>query len=64
MSFTVVWLKGPLVIGSKSFEELAVATDHAEDQLDQMQSRFGSTAVKVVDDDGSPHYLKSLSRNG
>ena len=64
MAFTVVWLRGPLTMGTEAFEDLEGATRHAEDQMPQMQSRFGATAVKVVDDSGTPHFLKAISRNG
>jgi hypothetical protein len=64
MGFTVMWMKGPLVIGSKPFEVLSEATRHAEEQLGAMQQSFGATAVKVVGDDGTPHFLKSIGRNG
>ena len=64
MAFTLMWLKGPFVIGSERFDDLAVATAHAGEQIEQMQGRFGATAVKVVDETGTPHFLKSLSRHG
>ena len=63
MAFTVMWLKGPLVIGSKHFDGLSEATAHAEEQLAAMQQSFGATAVKVVGDDGTPHFLKSTGRS-
>lgn len=63
MAFTVVWLRGPSVIGSEDFDELARATEHADGQLTQMQTRFGATAVKVVDGEGVPHFLRAISRN-
>jgi hypothetical protein len=63
MAFTVVWLRGPSVIGSEDFEELSSATEHADGQLSQMQTRFGATAVKVVDEEGVPHFLRAISRN-
>lgn len=58
-----MWMKGPLVMGSKYFEDLAEATRHAEEELAAMQQSFGATAVKVVGDDGTPHFLKSTGRN-
>jgi hypothetical protein len=63
MAFTVMWMKGPLVLGSKYFEGLAEATRHAEEQLPAMQRSFGATAVKIVGDDGTPHFLKSTGRS-
>jgi hypothetical protein len=63
MAFTVIWMKGPLVIGSKHFDALTEATGHAEDQLPSMQQAFGATAVKVVDEAGTPHFLKSTGRS-
>lgn len=62
MGFTVMWMRGPLSMGTEEFDDLESATDHAKNQLEQMQSRFGATAVKVVDETGSPHFLKSISR--
>jgi|GEM_PF-1918608 len=64
MAFTVVWLRGPLTMGTENFDDLARATAHAEDQMPQMQRRFGATAVKIVDEIGTPHFLKAISRNG
>jgi hypothetical protein len=64
MAFTVVWLRGPLTMGTENFDDLKRATAHAEDQMPQMQRRFGATAVKIVDDIGTPHFLKAISRNG
>jgi hypothetical protein len=58
-----MWMKGPLVMGSKHFEDLGEATRHAEEQLVAMQQSFGATAVKVVGDDGTPHFLKSTGRS-
>ncbi|HEX8573760.1 MAG TPA: hypothetical protein VF759_13530 [Allosphingosinicella sp.] len=55
-------MRGPLTMGSEAFDDLAVATGYATDQLGEMQSRFGATAVKIVDDSGTPHFLRSLSR--
>jgi hypothetical protein len=62
MSFKVMWMKGPLTMGSEAFDDLDAATRHATDQLPDMQSRFGATAVKIVDTLGTPHFLRSLSR--
>jgi hypothetical protein len=62
MAFTVIWMRGPLALGSKTFDDIGEATAYAEDNLPDVQVRFGATAVKVVDDDGTPHYLKSISR--
>jgi hypothetical protein len=62
MVFTVMWMRGPLSMGSKEFDDLDSATAHAKEELPQMQSRFGATAVKVVDQDGNPHFLKAISR--
>ena len=64
MTFTVIWMRGPQALGTKSFDELAPATAHALDNLRDIHTNFGATAVKIVDDDGSPHFLKSLSRHG
>ena len=63
MTFTLMWMRGPLSMGTEEFPDLESATEHARDQLPQMQSRFGATAVKVVDADGNPHFLKSISRD-
>ena len=62
MSFKVMWMRGPLTMGSEGFDDLEAATVHAGDQLPEMQSRFGATAVKIVDSLGNPHFLRSLSR--
>lgn len=64
MAFTIVWLKGPLSIGTENFDELASATRHADERMPQMQARYGATAVKIVDETGTPHFLKAISRNG
>ena len=61
MGFTVVWMRGPQTMGAKRFEELAPATDYAVDNLRDVRTNFGATAVKIVDDDGQPHFLKSIS---
>jgi hypothetical protein len=62
MGYTVMWMRGPMSMGTEEFDDLDAATDHAKEQLPQMQSRFGATAVKVVDATGNPHFLKSISR--
>jgi hypothetical protein len=62
MGFTLMWMRGPLAMGSEEFEDLAAAAAHADDQMEQMQTRFGATAVKIVDEKGVPHFLKSISR--
>jgi hypothetical protein len=62
MSFTLIWMRGPTPLGTKGFDGLADATRYAEENLRGIQAQFGATAVKIVGDDGKPHYLKSLSR--
>lgn len=62
MEFTVSWLRAGAVLGIKSFEELASAIRYAEDNLEGVARSFGATAVKVISVDGTPHYLRSLSR--
>ena len=62
MTFQVMWMRGPLTMGSEAFDELTVATAYATDHLAEMQNRFNATAVKVVDEKGTPHFLRSLSR--
>ena len=64
MAFTVIWMRGPQAMGTKRFAELAAATGYAVDNLRDVQSNFGATAVKIVDDEGCPHFLKSISRHG
>ena len=64
MAFTVVWMRGPQRMATKRFEELAPATDYAVDNLRDIQTNFGATAVKIVDDEGHPHFLKSISAGG
>ncbi|MDB5692352.1 MAG: hypothetical protein JWO81_1415 [Alphaproteobacteria bacterium] len=63
MAFTVIWMRGPQAMGTKRFEDLALATGYAVDNLGQVRSHFGATAVKVIDDAGAPHFLKAISRN-
>ena len=62
MGFTLMWMRGPLAMGSEAFGDLEAATRHANDMMEQMQTRFGATAVKIVDEKGVPHFLKSISR--
>ena len=62
MTFKVMWMRGPLTMGAEAFEDLPAATTYATDRMSDMQSRFGATAVKVVDGAGTPHFLRSLSR--
>ena len=64
MAFTVIWMRGPQPMGSKRFDNLGLATGYAVDNLGQVQTQFGATAVKVIDDAGAPHFLKAISRNG
>jgi hypothetical protein len=63
MGFKVIWMRGPLTMGAEAFEDLPAATTYATDHIDDMQARFGATAVKVVDEGGMPHFLRSLSRS-
>ena len=63
MGFTLMWMRGPLTMGSEQFADLDAATAHATEMMTQMQTRFGATAVKVVDRQGVPHFLKSISRD-
>jgi hypothetical protein len=63
MAYTVIWLRGPLPLGTKTFDALAEATLYAEENLADVQTQFNATAVKIVDDEGTPHYLKAISRN-
>lgn len=62
MGFTLMWMRGPLTMGSEEFDDLAAAAAHAGEMMEQMQARFGATAVKIVDEKGVPHFLKSISR--
>ena len=62
MQFTLIWMRGSSPLGSKAFEQLPEATAYAEENLKDVQARFGATAVKVVGTDGTPCYLRSLSR--
>jgi hypothetical protein len=64
MAFTVIWMRGPQAMGTKRFDELALATGYAVDNLRDVQANFGATAVKIIDDKGRPHFLKSISRHG
>ena len=63
MTFKIVWMKGPLVLGNVAFEALDEAVRHAEEQLPEMQVNFGITAVKIVDVNGKPVFLKATSRS-
>ena len=63
MGYTLMWMRGPLSMGVEEFEDLKAASAHAEAMMAQMQSRFGATAVKIVDEKGTPHFLKSISRS-
>jgi hypothetical protein len=56
-------MKGPLVLGNMAFEALDEAVRHAEEQLPEMQANFGITAVKIVDQQGTPVFLKATSRS-
>lgn len=62
MRFKVMWMRGPLTMGIEAFDELPAATAYATDHIADMQNRFRATAVKVVDEAGTPHFLRSLSR--
>ncbi len=62
MGFTLMWMRGPLAMGSEEFDDLEAAASHANEMMEQMQTRFGATAVKIVDETGVPHFLKSISR--
>lgn len=64
MAFTVIWMRGAQAMGSKHFDDLSVATGYALDNLRDVQSQFGATAVKIVDEKGAPQFLKAISRNG
>ena len=63
MAYTLVWMRGPMAMGTETFEELDRAVSHAQEMIDQMQSRFGATSVKIVDDEGTAHFLRSISRH-
>ncbi|MEA3061573.1 MAG: hypothetical protein QOJ94_1354 [Sphingomonadales bacterium] len=63
MAFTIVWMKGPLVMGTRAFDSLDEATRSAQDEMPEMQRQFGATAVKVVDEAGNPCFLRAISRN-
>jgi hypothetical protein len=63
MTFKLVWMKGPLVLGNMAFEARDEAIRHAEQQLPEMQANFGITAVKIVDERGTPVFLKATSRS-
>ena len=62
MTFTVMWMRGPLPMGNEEFADLDSATEHAKDKLADMAERFGATAVKIIDETGTPHFLKAISR--
>jgi hypothetical protein len=63
MAFTIVWMKGPLVMGTNAFDSLDEATRSAQSEMPEMQRQFGATAVKVVDESGNPCFLRAISRN-
>ena len=62
MGFTLMWMRGPLAMGSEEFPDLDAATEYANQNMPDMQTRFGATAVKIIDEKGVPHFLKSISR--
>lgn len=62
MQFNLVWMRAGNVVASECFEELTEATRYANESLADVQVRFGATAVKVVDFDGRPLFLKAISR--
>jgi hypothetical protein len=63
MAFTIVWMKGPLVMGTRAVDSLDEATRSAQDEMPDMQRQFGATSVKVVDESGNPCFLRAISRN-
>jgi hypothetical protein len=63
MAFTIVWMKGPLVMGTRAVDSLDEATRSAQDEMPDMQHQFGATAVKVVDESGAPCFLRAISRD-
>ena len=63
MAFTVIWMRGPQTLGAKRFDELAPATAYAVDNLRDIHANFGATAVKIIDDEGCPHFLKAISQH-
>ena len=62
MAFTVIWMRGAQAMGSKHFDDLERATGYALDNLRDVQTQFGATAVKVIDEKGVPQFLKAISR--
>ena len=62
MAYTVIWMRGPTAVASKTFDDLPEATAYAEDNLPDIRTRFGANAVRIVDERGTPHYLKSVGR--
>ena len=60
MAYKVVWLRDSFAIGTEQYEVLDDAKERARGNLKQMRDSFGVTAVKVVDDTGSAHFLDSL----
>ena len=64
MAFTVIWMRGPQAMSTKRFDDLAPATGYAVDNLRDVRANFGATAVKIIDDEGAPQFLKSISRYG
>lgn len=64
MAFTVIWMRGAQAMGSKHFDDLELATGYALDNLRDVQTQFGATAVKIIDEKGAPHFLKAISRHG
>ena len=61
MAYKVVWLRDSVAIGIESFDYLGQARDRAAGHLKQMQTSFNVTTVKVVDDNGSPLFLDTVS---
>ena len=60
MAYNIVWLRGSFTLGTEEFELLDSAIGRAREGLPDMNARFQATAVKVVDEKGSPHFLESV----
>lgn len=44
MGFKVLWMRGPLTMGTEAFNDLSAAIAYATDHLEDMQGRFHATA--------------------
>jgi hypothetical protein len=56
MGYTVSWLKGDTVLGTKSFDDLSPAKRYAREHFPIEKNRRGATTAEVRDEDGTIHF--------